>query len=162
MEHWITGERAALLKLLGRVNILILTGTEARLLAGEHNLVRAGRALLAMGPRAVIVTRGECGALKLSAEGLFALPAFPVDEVADPTGAGDAFAGALVGYVARAGKLNEDILRTAVAYGSVLGSFTVERFSLDGLTELSWEDIDTRYRALIELTDLQHSRWTSR
>jgi sugar/nucleoside kinase (ribokinase family) len=161
MNLWINNERAALVALLPKIGILTLNDEEARMLSGEHNLVRAGRALLRMGPRTVLVKRGEYGVLQFSQDAMFAVPAYPLEEVVDPTGAGDTFAGAFMGYIARKGGLSESALRTAVVYGSVLASFAVERFSIDGLTALTWEDIDARYRAFIELTDSHHSRWTS-
>jgi sugar/nucleoside kinase (ribokinase family) len=161
MDHWINTERAALLKMLPRVDILTLNDQEARLLAQEHNLVKAGRAILKMGPDTVLVKRGEYGVLQFSQESMFAVPAYPLEEVIDPTGAGDAFAGGFMGYIARSGKVTESVLRTAVVYGSVMGSFVVERFSLDRLADLSWEEIDARYRAFIELTDSHHTRWIS-
>jgi len=161
MNLWINNERPALIALLPKIGILTLNDEEARLLSGEHNLVKAARALLKMGPRTVLIKRGEYGVLQFSNDSIFAVPAYPLEEVVDPTGAGDTFAGAFMGYIARKGTLNEAILRTAVVYGSVLASFAVERFSIDQLTALAWEDIDTRYRAFIELTDSHHSRWTS-
>lgn len=161
MNLWINNERPALIKLLRHIGILTLNDEEARMLSGEHNLVKAGRALLNMGPHTVLVKRGEYGVLQFSREGMFAVPAWPLEEVIDPTGAGDTFAGAFMGYIARKGGLSESALRTAVVYGSVLASFCVERFSIDGLTGLAWEDIDKRYRAFIELTDSHHARWTS-
>ena len=161
MNLWIANERPALIELLPRIGILTLNDEEARMLSGEHNLVKAGRALLKMGPHTVLVKRGEYGLLQFSREGMFAVPAWPLEEVVDPTGAGDTFAGAFMGYIARKGGLNEATLRTAVVYGSVLASFCVERFSIDGLTSLTWEDVEQRYRAFIELTDSRHARWTS-
>jgi sugar/nucleoside kinase (ribokinase family) len=161
MNLWINNERPALVKLLPRIGILTLNDEEARMLSGEHNLVKAGRALLKMGPHTVLVKRGEYGVLQFSQESMFAVPAWPLEEVIDPTGAGDTFAGAFMGYLARKGGLSESALRTAVVYGSVMASFCVEQFSVGGLTALAWEDIDKRYRAFIELTDSHHSRWTS-
>ena len=112
-----------------------------------------------MGPRAVLVKRGEYGVLQFSKEGMFAVPAYPLEEVVDPTGAGDTFAGGMMGFLARQGRLTESILRTAVVYGTVMASFIVEKFSMDRLLELTWEEIDHRYRAFIDLTDSHHSRW---
>ena len=131
------------------------------MLSGEHNLIKAGRAILKMGPDTVLVKRGEYGVVQFSHDAMFAIPAYPLEEVIDPTGAGDTFAGAFMGYIARNGRVSEAILRSAVVYGSVLASFVVEKFSVERLTELAWEDIEERYRAFIELTDSQHSRWTS-
>jgi len=159
MNHWITETHDELVKLLSRIDILTLNDEEARLLSGEHNLVRAGRAILAMGPRMLLVKRGEYGVLQFSKEGMFAVPAYPLEEVVDPTGAGDTFAGGMMGFLARHGRVTESSLRTAVVYGSVMASFVVERFSLDRLFELTWEEIDTRYRAFIDLIDSHHSRW---
>jgi sugar/nucleoside kinase (ribokinase family) len=161
MNHWIANERAGLTKLLPRIDILTLNDEEARLLSGEHNLVRAGRAVLKMGPDTVLVKRGEYGVLLFSKDGMFAVPAWPLEEVIDPTGAGDTFAGAFMGWIARNGRMTESILRTAVVYGSVMASFVVEEFSVDRLSALAWEDVERRYRAFIELTDSHHSRWTS-
>jgi sugar/nucleoside kinase (ribokinase family) len=161
MNHWIENDRPALLRLLPRVDILTLNDEEARMLTGESNLVRAGRAILKMGPDTVLVKRGEYGVLKFSGETMFSVPAWPLEEVIDPTGAGDTFAGALMGWIARTGRINESILRTGVVYGSVLASFVVERFSVEGLAALTWEDIEARYRAFIELTDSHHARWMS-
>ncbi len=148
-------------KLLLRLDILTLNDEEARMLSGEHNLVKAGRAILKMGPKIVLVKRGEYGVLQFSRDGMFAVPAYPLEEVVDPTGAGDTFAGGVMGYLARHGRLNEGTLRSAVVYGTVMASFVVEKFSLERLSRLTWEEVDRRYRAFIELTDSQHPRWTS-
>jgi sugar/nucleoside kinase (ribokinase family) len=162
MNYWIENERPALMRLLAGVNILTLNDDEARMLTGEHNLVRAGRAILKMGPDTVLVKRGEYGVLQFSSGAMFAVPAYPLEEVVDPSGAGDTFAGGFMGFLARHGRMTEPILRTAVVHGSVLASFVVERFSLDRLVTLTWEEIDQRYRAFIELTDSQYTRWNSR
>ncbi len=159
MDHWIANERAALIKLLPRIDVLTLNDQEARMLSGESNLVRAGRGLLKMGPSAVLVKRGEYGVLKFGADSLFAVPAYPLEEVVDPTGAGDTFAGGLMGYLARSGRLTEATLRTGIVYGSVMASYAVERFSVERLAALTWDEIDNRYRSFIELTDSHHSRW---
>ncbi|MGH7864438.1 MAG: PfkB family carbohydrate kinase [Candidatus Binataceae bacterium] len=161
MNHWIESRRADLLRILPRLDIITLNDEEARLLAGEHNLVKAGRGVIKMGPKVVLIKRGEYGVLQFSRDRMFAIPAYPLEEVLDPTGAGDTFAGGLMGYLARNGRFDESSLRTAVVYGSVLASFVVERFSLDRLLALTWEDIEGRYRAFIELTDSHHGRWTS-
>jgi sugar/nucleoside kinase (ribokinase family) len=161
MNHWIANERTGLMKLLPRIDILTLNDEEARLLSGEHNLLKAGRAVLKMGPDTVLIKRGEYGVLQFSQNSLFAVPAWPLEEVVDPTGAGDAFAGAFMGYLARHGRVTEAILRTAVVYGSVMGSFVVEKFSVERLTSLAWEEVEQRYRAFLEMTDSRHPRWTS-
>ncbi len=161
MNHWIQEAGPELKRLLSRIDILTLNDEEARMLSGEHNLVKAGRAILKMGPKTALVKRGEYGVIQFSSEGMFAVPAYPLEEVVDPTGAGDTFAGAFMGYLARNGRITESTLRTAAVYGTVVASFVVERFSLDRLLELTWDEIEQRYRAFIELTDPQHPRWTS-
>jgi sugar/nucleoside kinase (ribokinase family) len=161
MNHWIANERPGLIRLLPGIDILTVNDEEARMLSGEHNLLKAGRAILKMGPGTVLIKRGEYGVLLFRQNSLFAVPAYPLEEVIDPTGAGDAFAGAFMGWLARNGRVTEAIIRTAVVYGSVMGSFAVERFSVDRLAALTWEEIDQRYRAFIELTDAHHPRWIS-
>jgi sugar/nucleoside kinase (ribokinase family) len=161
MNYWIENERPALLQLLPRLDVLTLNDEEARLLTGEHNLVKAGRGVLKLGPKSALIKRGEYGVLQFSRESMFAVPAYPLEEVIDPTGAGDTFAGGVMGYLARQGRLSEGTLRSGVVYGTVMASFVVEKFSLDRLATLTWEEVDRRYRAFIELTDSQHPRWTS-
>jgi len=160
-DYWIENTRPGLAKVLERIQILLCSDHEARVLTGEHNLVKAGRAILKMGPATVLIKRGEYGVLQFSAEGMFAVPAYPLEEVVDPTGAGDTFAGGLMGFLARHGRVTESSLRTAVVYGSVMASFVVERFSLGRLLDLTWEEIDNRYREFINLIDSHHSRWTT-
>jgi len=159
MDHWIVDTHENLLKLLPRIDILTVNDEEARLLSGEYNLVKAARVILAMGVRSVLIKRGEYGVIQFSKEGMFAVPAYPLEEVVDPTGAGDTFAGGMMGFLARDGRVTESSLRTAVVYGSVMASFVVERFSLERLFDLTWEEIDNRYRAFIDLIDSHHSRW---
>src|ERR1700734_2076376 len=160
-DHWIESTRPGLVKVLERIQVLLCSDNEARTLTGEHNLVKAGRAILKMGPAPVLIKRGEYGVLQFSKEGMFAVPAYPLEEVVDPTGAGDTFAGAMMGFLARHGRITESSLRTAVVYGSVVASYGVERFSLERLLDLSWEEIDHRYREFINLIDSHHSRWTT-
>ncbi len=161
MNHWIENERNGLVRLLKRINVLMLNDDEARMLSGEHNLVKAGRAIAKMGPTTVVIKRGEAGVLLVGPEGMFVAPAYPVEEVVDPTGAGDAFAGAFMGYVARVGRLTEEVRRAASVYGCVVASFAIEGFSLGRLATLTWEDIDQRHRAFKQITDSYCSRWTS-
>ena len=160
-DYWIENTREGLARVLPRIQILLCSDGEARLLTGEHNLVKAGRAILKMGPETVLIKRGEYGVLQFSKGGMFAVPAYPLEDVVDPTGAGDTFAGGLMGFLARNGRMSESILRTAVVYGSVMGSFVVEDFSLQRLEKLTWEEVEKRYRAFVELTDSHHARWTS-
>ncbi|HEV2171062.1 MAG TPA: PfkB family carbohydrate kinase, partial [Candidatus Binatus sp.] len=160
-DYWIENMRPGLAKVLERIQILLCSDSEARVLTGEHNIVKAGRAILNMGPSTVLIKRGEYGVLQFSDEGMFAVPAYPLEEVVDPTGAGDTFAGAMMGFLARDGRVTESSLRTAVVYGSVVASYAVERYSLERLLNLTWEQIDSRYREFINLIDSHHSRWTT-
>jgi sugar/nucleoside kinase (ribokinase family) len=153
MSHWIENSRPELIKLMSRLDILTLNDEEACMLSGEHNLVKAGQALLKMGPKTALIKRGENGVLQFSKEGLFAVPAYPLEEVHDPTGAGDTFAGAFMGCIARNSHLDERGRRSAVVYGSVMASYVVERFSVQRIVDLTWDDIDDRYRAFLALTD---------
>ncbi len=154
MNHWITGSRGDLEQLLGRVHILVINDEEARLLSGERNVVRAARKLLAMGPRRVLIKRGEYGVIQFSADSVFAVPAFPLEEVFDPTGAGDSFAGGFMGELARSGDTSEAGLRRAIVYGSVIASFVVEDFGMNRLRNVSVEMIERRYRQFVSLTDI--------
>jgi sugar/nucleoside kinase (ribokinase family) len=154
MNHWITGSRPALERLLGQVDLLVINDEEARLLSGENNVVRAARRLLQMGPSHVLIKRGEYGVIQFSADSVFAVPAFPLEEVFDPTGAGDAFAGALLGALAEFRDRSESSLRKAIVYGSVVASFVVEDFGMRRLRTLDRDQIERRYRQFLSLTDL--------
>jgi len=154
MNHWISSARSDLERLLGRVGILVINDEEARQLSGERNVVRAARRLLEKGPHRVLIKRGEYGVIQFSADSVFARPAFPLEEVFDPTGAGDTFAGGFMGELARSGDTSEAGLRRAIVYGSVMASFVVEEFGLGRLRRLTREDIDQRYRQFVALTDI--------
>jgi sugar/nucleoside kinase (ribokinase family) len=154
MNHWITGSRGDLERLLTRVGILVINDEEARLLSGERNVVRAARHLLSMGPKRVLIKRGEYGVIQFSADSVFAVPAFPLEEVFDPTGAGDTFAGGFMGELARSASTSEAALRRAIVYGSVMASFVVEDFGMNRLRTLTPESIEQRYRQFISLTDI--------
>ncbi|HWP35730.1 MAG TPA: PfkB family carbohydrate kinase [Thermodesulfobacteriota bacterium] len=151
MNFWIAGKPAALRALLARVDLLIINEAEARQLAGEASLVRAARAIRALGPRVLIVKRGEYGALMFHESGVFAAPGYPLETVFDPTGAGDTFAGGVMGWIARAGRWDEPTLRQAIIAGSVLASYNVEAFSLDRLRTLTAREIEARYEAFRRL-----------
>jgi len=153
MNHWIEGARGDLEALVRRVQLLVINDEEARLLSGEGNIVRAARRILQMGPSSVIIKRGEYGAIHFGPATVFAVPAYPLEEVFDPTGAGDAFAGGLVGYLAASGDLSPTGIRRGIVYGSVLASYTVEDFSLERLRRLSRDDIEQRYRQFVSLTE---------
>ncbi len=153
MDHWIQGSNAELQKVLRRVEILVINDSEARMLSGQHNIVKAARSILKMGPRVLLIKRGEYGVLQFTDSSVFATPAFPLEEVFDPTGAGDSFAGGFVGYLARTGDHSERGLRRAIAYGSVVASFAVEDFGLRRMIPLTLQEIEDRYRRFLALTD---------
>ena len=152
MNYWISGSRDALLELLGRVQILMVNEEEVRQLAGEPNLLRAARWVQERGPEMVVVKKGEHGAILFADDWLFFVPGFPLEEVFDPTGAGDAFAGGFVGSLARAGALSPQDLRRAMVYGSVMGSYVVEEFSVNRLVDLPLADIERRVVEFREIT----------
>lgn len=147
MNFWIGGERAALLKTLAEVDLLVVNDEEARQLSGVNNLVNAARALMKLGPRIVVIKKGEHGAVLFEAEHIFSAPAYPTGEVLDPTGAGDTFAGGLLGYIASQNDLHNGTLRRAVVYGSALASFCVEGIGIDRLETVEPAEIATRYAA---------------
>jgi sugar/nucleoside kinase (ribokinase family) len=153
MNFWIESTRAELEALVRRVEILTLNDEEAKLLAGEKNVVRAARKILGMGPKSLLVKRGEYGVLHFSGDSVFAVPAYPLEQVFDPTGAGDTFAGGFVGSLVREGDRSEKAVRRAIVYGSVLASFVVEDFSLERLRTLTMDDVERRYRQFVALTE---------
>ncbi len=152
MDLWIRTEREELEKLLGRVGGLVLNDSEVRLLTGEENLVRAGRQVLQMGPQFVVVKKGEHGAMFFSHHETYVLPAYPTADVVDPTGAGDSFAGGMMGYLAEKGNFEPKVLKEAMAYGTLVASFAVEDFSLDRLRQIERADLERRmeeYRKML-------------
>jgi sugar/nucleoside kinase (ribokinase family) len=157
MNYWIEAPqyRGKLEQALKRVDILSINDSEARLLAGEYNLVKAAALVRRMGPKSLVVKRGEHGALLFSQDGIFAAPAFPLEEVRDPTGAGDAFAGGMIGLLAKKGATHLGALKQAVVMGTVLASFAVEDFSLDRFRTLTPRDISARFRAYQLLTSFE-------
>jgi sugar/nucleoside kinase (ribokinase family) len=152
MNHWIDAARAPLEALLPRIDLLVINDEEARQLAGESNVVRAARRILELGTKSVLVKRGEYGAILFSPESVFAVPAFPLEQVFDPTGAGDTFAGGMMGWLAATGDLGQPNLRRAIVYGSVLASFVVEDFGGRRMRSLTRDAIDARYRQFVALT----------
>lgn len=152
MNYWITGKLDELKKTLRTADLLLINEGEARMLAGQGNLKKAAAIIRAMGPRGVVIKRGEHGVTLFSGGSVFSAPAYPLDEVLDPTGAGDTFAGGFMGHLARTGDLSEANLRRAVVYGSVMASFAVEEFSLGRLLHLTPQEIETRYREFKTLT----------
>ena len=152
MNLWIETARAELLDVLASVDLLIVNDAEARQLTGESNLVRAGRTLLSLGPTRAVIKKGEHGAALFAPGGMFALPAVPLERVVDPTGAGDSFAGGLLGSLAAEGECTDRAMRRAMALGSVLASFTVEDFGLERLRTVSRREIAARYEELRHMT----------
>jgi sugar/nucleoside kinase (ribokinase family) len=153
MDLWIDIARDELVALLKRVDMLILNDGEARQLTGETSLIRAGRRIREMGPSHVAIKKGEHGCLLFSPEGFFSCPAYPLEDIHDPTGAGDTFAGGLIGYLAaNSDTISLDHLRRAVVYGSTLASFNVEKFSLERLKTVTREDITARYGIFREMS----------
>ena len=153
MDHWIRESADNLQKVLRRIEMLVINDSEARLLSGQSNVVRAARAILKMGPKVVMIKRGEYGVLQFSDSQVFATPAYPLEEVFDPTGAGDSFAGGFLGQLARSGDASQRGIRRAIVYGSVVASFAVEDFGVKRLTTASLPDIEERFERFVELTD---------
>jgi sugar/nucleoside kinase (ribokinase family) len=152
MNYWIQGERPALLRVLPRADVLIVNDGEARLLSGEHSIVKAANAIRKMGPRSVIIKRGEYGALYFADDHVFWAPAYPLESVFDPTGAGDTFAGGFMGYMSRVGKPEPIYIRQAMVMGCVMASFTVEEFSVDRLQRVTHEELVGRFEKFRALT----------
>ena len=152
MNFWIDGSREALRRVVGSVDVLFMDEGEVRSFSGEASLLAAARRIMDMGPAVVVVKRGEHGVLLVQEPGLFAAPAYPVEGVVDPTGAGDCFAGGFVGYLAATGDLSPHGFRRAAIVGTVMGSFAVESFSLDRVSSLERDDIERRFRTLTDIT----------
>ncbi len=152
MNYWINGKREALLALLERVDILMVNDSEARELSGDWNIHRSARWILDRGPRCVVIKQGEYGALMMYADRTFYVPAFPLEEVFDPTGAGDAFAGWFMGYLAHSGDLSSDAMRRAMVYGATMGSYAVAGFGVRGFDKVELSDVAVRVRRFVDLT----------
>ncbi|HYA95289.1 MAG TPA: PfkB family carbohydrate kinase [Terriglobales bacterium] len=161
MNYWINHKPQELGETLKLIDVLLINDTEARMLSGDSSLPRVANKVLARGPRGLVVKHGEYGATIFFREGAFGIgkhpfraPALPIEEVRDPTGAGDSFAGGFMGYIASQGDLNREVLKRAMFYGGVMGSFAVERFGPERLTNLTREEIDARFEIFRELTHL--------
>ncbi len=155
MNFWIESRRPDLMKLLAHVDLITLNDAEARQLTEEFNLIKAARWIMARGPRVVVIKKGEHGAFMFTQDSIFFAPAYPLESVFDPTGAGDSFAGGFMGYLARSGDLSEANLRRAVIHGSVMGSFAVEKFSVTRLLEVTPQDIARRVADFYRLTSFE-------
>jgi sugar/nucleoside kinase (ribokinase family) len=153
MNLWIAEHRDDLDALLKRINCLVINEDEARMLADDHNLARAAKKMLYMGPSVVVIKKGASGSMMCNTEGdMFILPAFPTSDVKDPTGAGDCFAGGFMGYLAKSGNTDLETLKTAVAYGTVVSSFSIGDFSLSGLTLTKRSSVNKRFQILRNMT----------
>jgi sugar/nucleoside kinase (ribokinase family) len=155
MNYWIQGKRESLLQLLGRVDVLMVNDSEARELSGDWNIHRAGRWILGQGPSRVVIKQGEYGALLIEPTRTFYVPAFPLESVFDPTGAGDAFAGGFMAYLARTGSVSEDNIRRAMVYGAAMGSYAVEQFGIRAFERIALSDVEARVRAFQDLTHVR-------
>ena len=155
MNFWIEGKRDELLKTLSMADLVVINDAEARALSGEANIARAARCIREIGPGTLVVKQGEYGALLFHEDGVFSAPGLPIEDVCDPTGAGDSFAGGFMGHLAATGDLSEAGMRRAVVFGSVMASFNVESFSYDRMRALTSEEIDARYRAFSELAHFE-------
>ena len=155
MNFWISSKPDALKEVMKRVDIVVINEGEARMLTGEANLVKAARQIISLGCKRLVVKRGEYGVLMFTTDTVFAAPAWPLEEVFDPTGAGDTFAGGFMGYLANTGDLSEDGIRQALVFGSVMASFNVEDFSLNRMKRLTYPEIEARYRSFKGLTSFR-------
>jgi sugar/nucleoside kinase (ribokinase family) len=155
MNFWINGKREALWKVLEKVDVLIINDGEARALGQNSNLVKVAKLVLSRGPKHLIVKRGEYGVLMFNEKQMFGAPAFPLEDVRDPTGAGDTFAGGFLGYLAATGNRSAEAMKQAIIFGSVMASFTVEAFSLDRLRILDYKEIQSRFGEFKRLTHFE-------
>ena len=155
MNFWISSKPEALKEVLRKVDIVVINEGEARQFTGEANLVRAARQIVALGCQRLVIKRGEYGVLMFTADSIFAAPAYPLEEVFDPTGAGDTFAGGFMGYLANTGDHSDEGVRQAIVFGSVMASFNVEDFSLNRMKRLQYPEIEARYRSFKALTHFQ-------
>ncbi len=157
MNYWIENDRDSVIAAIDLVDAVLLNDAEVRQITGEPNLVRAARRIREWGPSLVVVKQGEYGAALFGEEGFFSLPAYPLEDVVDPTGAGDSFAGGFVGFLAAhaTGELSEELLRAAVVYGSTLASFNVEEFGTERVARLTSSEIDERFAAFRRMTQFE-------
>jgi sugar/nucleoside kinase (ribokinase family) len=155
MNYWIEGSNADLRETLKHVDVLMINDSETRQLSSEHNLLLAAKHIFKMGPSILVVKRGEFGAMMVDKRGVFAIPGFPLEQPQDPTGAGDSFAGGFMGYLAGTNSTSDTALRRAIVYGSVLGSFAVEKFGLERLLKLKKTEIHARARHFAKLTQFK-------
>lgn len=162
MNYWIKNTPDGLIEMLKHIDLLIINDSEARELAGEPNLVRAARKILSMGPQRLVVKRGEYGAAMFTSESYFATPAYPLEQVFDPTGAGDSFAGGFMGYLAAIDSTDDAAIRRAIIYGSVMASFNVEEFGCERMRRLTHDEINSRFRELRAFTHFEEAEMPRR
>jgi sugar/nucleoside kinase (ribokinase family) len=158
MNYWIETKPKELIETMKSMDVIIVNDSEARLLTQEPNLIKAAKKIIKMGPRIIIIKKGEHGAMLVTEDTIFSAPAYPLENLFDPTGAGDAFAGGFIGWLARTDDLSSENLRRAVIYGSTLASFCVERFSIDSLRDLSYLKIHDRFVSFRELSKFDDER----
>jgi sugar/nucleoside kinase (ribokinase family) len=152
MNYWIEHKPKELAETIKLMDVLVVNESEARLLTQEPNLIKAAKQIIKTGPRIVIIKKGEHGAVLVTEQTIFSAPAYPLENINDPTGAGDAFAGGFIGWLARTDDLSAENLKRAVVYGSTLASFCVEKFSVEGMRDLTYLQIQDRYRSLMQLS----------
>lgn len=157
MNLWINNTKEDLLKVLKRIDLLVINDSEARLLTDEPNLIKAAKKVQEMGPNYLIIKKGEHGALLFGERKIFSAPAYPLEDIFDPTGAGDVFAGGLIGYIHKTSDVNFENLKRAVIYGSTMASFCVEKFSTKGIEDLSNIEIQSRYLEFLELSKVDEN-----
>jgi sugar/nucleoside kinase (ribokinase family) len=155
MNYWITSKKDSLKRIFSNVDLIVINEAEVRQFTEEPNLIKGARQILTLGATTLVIKRGEYGVLMVTKDAVFAAPAYPLENVFDPTGAGDTFAGGFLGYLASRSELNDRELRRAIIFGSVLASFTVEKFSLDRLREISLSDVHARYQDFRALTQFE-------
>jgi sugar/nucleoside kinase (ribokinase family) len=155
MNYWIERKNAELRELLKKVDMLVVNDSEARLLANHPNLILAAKNILKMGPKKLVIKKGEHGALLITNDTIFTAPAYPLENINDPTGAGDTFAGGMIGYLSKVNSVNDEELKKAIIYGSVLASFCVEKFSVEGLLDLNYLKIKDRFNQFFQITHFE-------
>ena len=157
MNYWMDSAWDDLMRVISRVDVLLVNDSEARQLTGEYSLVKAAQKILSMGPKYLVIKKGEHGALLFHGNNVFFAPALPLEEVFDPTGAGDTFAGGFIGHLARTGDISFENMKNAIIYGSAMASFTVEKFGTEGLLSLTKDDINNRVRLFVDLVQFDIS-----
>lgn len=152
MNYWLENKKADFVKLMDKIDILLLNEGEAKMFTGESNLMKAARLIVAMGPKAVVIKKGEHGVIYFSKDSYFVAPAYLLESLCDPTGAGDTFAGGMMGYLSKAGKITDSAIRNSIVYGSIMASFAVQDFSVNKLLEIKMKDVKARFDHFKKIT----------